>query len=278
VHGDIPELEELGRAGGVRLLATGSGPTVVVFPGMEGSGESCLQLASDVVLTGQGEGRLVLVDYSQERHRFLGALVDTVAGLLERHLNRSPMTLWGQSFGNLLLAGVAPLVATTVRTTVLVSPFTGLPTARLRAARMVLAATPQFVYAATTPAISRMIFGPAPKGTGVSFFSVLCQMRVADLRRRTGWLLAGDLAGMFQSLPGPVGIWFGDNDRLVDLPRQLAFFTTLTRAVGGRVTVLDGCGHVLLPEPVVQVATQDIRDWLTSPAPAPGPAAPAPMH
>lgn len=264
---DTPELTELGRADGVRLLAAGSGPTVVVFPGMEGSGESCLRLAAEVVLTGQGEGRLVLVDYAGERHRFLGALVDTIAGLLERHLNRSPMTLWGQSFGNLLLAGVSPLVAAAVRATVLVSPFTGLPAARLRVARAVLSVTPQPLYSVTAPVFSRAVFGPAPLGTGEEFFTALGRMRVADLRRRTGWLLAGDLAGVFQSLEGPLGVWFGDQDRLVDLPRQLAFFTTLTRAVGGRVTALDGCGHVLLPERVVRVATQDIRMWLTSPAP-----------
>lgn len=258
------ELTELGRADGVRLLAAGSGPTVVVFPGMEGSGESCLRLAADVVLTGPGEGRLVLVDYAQERHRFFGALVDTIADLFERHLDRSPLAWWGQSFGNLLLAGVQPRVAAIVRGTVLVSPFTGLPAGRLRVALAMLSVTPQALYTATAAAGARAVFGPAPRGTGAEFFSALARMRVADVRRRAGWLLAGDLAGLFLSLPGPLGVWFGDDDRLVDRQRQLAFFTALTRgpAARGRVDVLHGCGHVLLPEPAVQVAAQGITDWL----------------
>lgn len=274
---DTPEFAELGRAGGVRLLAAGSGATVVVFPGMEGSGESCLRLASSVVLTGPGEGRLVLVDYAQERHRFLGALVETIAGLLEHHVGRTPLTLWGQSFGNLLLAGVAPLLAAPVRATVLVSPFTGLPATRTRLAHAVLSVTPQALYSATATIVSRGVFGPAPRGTGEAFFAALGRMHITDLRRRVGWLLRGDLAGMYQSLPGPVGVWFADQDRLVDLPRQVAFFTALTRALGGRTTVLDGCGHVLLPERAVQVAIQEIRDWLTAPASAPG-HAPAPTR
>lgn len=265
------ELRELGRSDGVRLLAAGSGPTVVVFPGMEGSGESCLRLAAEVVLTGPGEGRLVVVDYAGERHRFLGALIDTIAGLLERHLDRSPLTWWGQSFGNLLLAGVQPLTAAAVRGTVLVSPFTGLPTGRVRAARALLAVTPQALYSATSPTVSRAVFGPAPRGTGDEFFSVLGRMRVADLRRRAGWLLNGDLAGYFLSLSGPLGVWFGEEDRLLDLPRQLAFFTALTKGVGGRVNLLDGCGHVLLPAPAVALAAQGIGDWLTCPSPAQAP-------
>jgi pimeloyl-ACP methyl ester carboxylesterase len=272
---DTPE--ELGRADGVRLLARGSGPTVVVFPGMEGSGESCLRLASEVVLTGPGEGRLVMVDYAEERHRFMGALVETIAGLLEHHVGRVPLTLWGQSFGNLLLAGVAPLLASPVRATVLVSPFTGLPSMRTRMAHAVLSITPQALYSASATLVSRGVFGPAPRGTGEAFFAALGRMRIADLCRRVGWLCHGDMAGVFQSLPAPVGVWFADEDRLVDLPRQVAFFTALTRALGGRTTVLDGCGHVLLPERAVQVAIQEIRDWLTAQASAPG-HAPAPTY
>jgi alpha-beta hydrolase superfamily lysophospholipase len=232
---------------------------------MEGSGESCLRLAAEVVLRGPGEGRLVLVDYAGERHRFLGALIDTVAGLVERHLDRSPMTWWGQSFGNLLLAGVQPLTAAPVQGTVLVSPFTGLPTGRLRAARALLGMTPQGLYSATSAVVSRTLFGPAPSGTGGEFFSALATMRIADLRRRAGWLQDGDLAGYFLSLPGPLGVWFGEEDRLVDRPRQQAFFTALTRAVGGQVNLLDGCGHVLLPAPAVALATQDITDWIAQP-------------
>ncbi|WP_163566656.1 hypothetical protein [Fodinicola feengrottensis] len=123
----------LARRHGVSLRVCGQGPPVVVIPGMEGSGESCLDVVLPVVRTGirvpveapgglggafagtpgrspdaetgASGGRVILVDYSAERHRLLGQLVGTIAGLLRQVLPPDePVVWWGQSFGNLLIA------------------------------------------------------------------------------------------------------------------------------------------------------------------------------
>jgi len=256
--------EELGRAGGVVLRSAGSGSPVVLLPGLEGSGESCLHLAGPVVLgpDAPAQARLLLVDYAGERHRFLGELVDTIAGLLRAHLPEEPVTWWGQSFGNLLLALVQPQVARPVRTRVLVSPFTGLPPLLLHATRAALSVTPRALYAATTPTVARWIFGPMPTGTGDDFVAAVAGADPADVVRRTGWLARGDCAGAFLSADAPCGIWFGADDRLVDLPRQLAFFSALTSGGRGRTSVLPGCGHVTFPPAAVAQLREEISCWL----------------
>jgi len=57
-----------------------------------------------------------------------------------------------------------------------------------------------------------------------------------------------------------------DRDRLIDLPRQLAFFGALTRRPGDQLTILGGCGHVVLPSQAMDTARAGIRSYLTSPA------------
>jgi fermentation-respiration switch protein FrsA (DUF1100 family) len=252
------EWVELGRKDGVTLRATGSGPALVLFPGMEGSGESCVHLAEPVALPGH---RLVLVDYASEKHRFLGALTGTIAALIAAHVDTSDLAWWGQSFGNILLGAVQQMVGSPAKATILVSPFTSLPMAPLRIVRPLIAVTPRPLYATTSPLISRYLFGPAPSGAGKPFFDALQRMTPLDLRRRTGWLAHADLAGAFLPLAGPLGVWFGEEDRLVDRSRQFAFFTALTRR-NGKVSVLDGCGHVVLPPNAVTTAREEIADWL----------------
>jgi hypothetical protein len=63
-------------------------------------------------------------------------------------------------------------------------------------------------------------------------------------------------------MPGSLGVWLGERDRLIDLPRQLAFFTALTRAPGGQLLVIGGSGHVVLPPDSVRYSRATISDWL----------------
>jgi fermentation-respiration switch protein FrsA (DUF1100 family) len=265
VTAGLPAWTVLAESGGVRLRAAGAGRPVVVFPGMEGSGESCLHLVEPVVLPAGAEpgGRVLLVDYAGERHRLLGELVDTVGTLLRAALPAGePVTLWGQSFGNLLLALTVPALAPSQRRLVLVSPFTGLPASRVRAARASLAVAWPPLYRASSAPISRAVFGPAPAGTGEPFFRVLASAPPGVVRRRVGWLAGADHAAAFLALSDPMGVWLGERDRLVDLPRQLAFFTALARPPRHRLTVLGGSGHVVLPPPAVDQARDTITDWL----------------
>jgi hypothetical protein len=87
------------------------GSPVVFFPGMEGSGESCMHLVVPTLerLAARGAGhRLVLVDYADEQHTSFDALSDTIAALLaETPTAWADTTFWGQSFGNLMAVSVA---------------------------------------------------------------------------------------------------------------------------------------------------------------------------
>ena len=257
--------DELARSRGVRLRARGEGPPVVVFPGLEGSGESCLHLVLPVLVPADGDprGRVILVDYAAERHRVLGDLVSTVGELLERVLEAGlEVTFWGQSFGNLLAALVAQRGGLTVRRNILVSPFTGLPRARVVAGQVALGLAWRPLYRAVTPDIGRIVFGPAPRGSGGPFFRAIDAAAPADMRRRVGWLAAADFASAFLALPCSLGVWLGDRDRLIDLPRQLAFFAALTRDPGSQLLVIGGSGHVVLPPESVSYARATIADWL----------------
>jgi hypothetical protein len=46
---DVERWDVVGQAGGVTLRSWGAGTPLFVFPGMEGSGESCLDLVASVV-------------------------------------------------------------------------------------------------------------------------------------------------------------------------------------------------------------------------------------
>jgi pimeloyl-ACP methyl ester carboxylesterase len=237
----------------------------VVFPGLEGSGESCLHLVLPVVVPAGRDphGRVILVDYAAERHRLLGELVSTVGELLDVVLQAGrEVTFWGQSFGNLLAALVAQRGGPQVARGIMVSPFTGLPWVRVVAGQAALALAWRPLYRAVTPDIGRYIFGPAPEGSGGPFFRAIDTAAPSDMRRRVGWLAGGDYASAFLAMPCPLGVWLGDRDRLIDLPRQLAFFAALTREPGSQLLVIGGSGHVVLPPDSVRYTRATIAAWL----------------
>ena len=153
--------------------------------------------------------------------------------------------------------------AVAVRRLVLVSPFTGLPWPRVAAARAALALAWRPAYAAHAPPVSRLAFGPAPRPAGDAFFRAIAGQAPPDVRRRVGWLAATDFASAFLALCAPAGAWPGERARLVNLARQLAFFTALTGAPGSRLTVIPGSGHVVLPPGAVGFARATITGWLT---------------
>jgi pimeloyl-ACP methyl ester carboxylesterase len=256
---------QLASSRGVSLRATGSGPPVLAFPGMEGTGDSCLQLMLPTLFDAHTDvpRQLVLVDYAKEQHRDLADLVDTITRLITAAVRLTDEVVWwGQSFGNLLLALTCGRVPTAQRRLVLVSPFTELPSWRVTAAAAVLRVTPRFVYAATAEPVGRFVFGPAPRGTGRAFFAAMRDATPVDVRRRVSWLRGTAFPEPFRELPGPLGVWFGARDRLVDLAQQRAFFAALTRRPGDRLSLIPGSGHVVLPPDSVATACAELRSWL----------------
>lgn len=230
-----------------------------------GPSQRAVELAGgDAIRAGGMPGRVILVDYAAERHRLLGQLVQTIAGLLRGVLGRSPSILWwGQSFGCLLTALVSQRVSGPHQRIALVSPFTGLPAARVGAARLALAFAPKVAYATTAGVIGPALFGPDPDHTGRPFFGALAAMPPLTVRRRLGWLAGRDYASAFLALRDPLAVWLGEADGLIDLPRQLAFFTALARRPGDRLTVLGGCGHVVLPTRSTSIVATGLRSWVS---------------
>jgi hypothetical protein len=261
VSGPRPGWELLAERDGVRLLARGSGEDLVVIPGLEGDGTSCLHVVEPVAaeLARRRPLRLVLVDYSAEQHPSLAALTATVLGLVGQTLQR-PAVVWGQSFGCLLAAAVA-------RTTqpgrlVLVSPFTRLPTSRDIAASL-LPRIPRPLYRATAAPTGRWVFGPTSRGEGAAFLASLRDADPADVARRAGWLRGHDHRDDFAGVTAEqCTVWFGVRDRLIDLRGQLEVFAGLL--AGDRSPgLVPHAGHVVLPVASVAFLQARLTTWLT---------------
>jgi alpha-beta hydrolase superfamily lysophospholipase len=258
---------------GVTLRHAGEGgrAPVFVFPGMEGSGESCLHLALPV-LSGAESLRTVVVDYGPEKHASLDDLVST-AHRLVRAEAAGPCLFWAQSFGNLLATLVAERGGLTVERFVLVSPFTRLPPWKAYLGALSLRVTPGFLYRATVGPLGRYLFGPAGDQPDHPFFGALRAAPVGDVQRRTSWLRGRRFEAAFERITAPAHVWLGVRDRLVDLEEQRAFFEALAaRRANYNLSMIPGSGHVVLPSPAVASARAALAAWV-SPAHAVGPPA-----
>lgn len=253
---------------GVTLLAHGEGEPVFVFPGMEGSGESCLHLAYPVLQQATQDGkpyRLILVNYAHEEHDRLDALIGTIGELIASVASITPCTFWAQSFGNLLVCGAAERVDLRVRKFVLVSPFTKLPAWKAHGGTMSMYVTPTFAYRATIKPLGRYLFGPAGDRADHPFFDALQRGTSAIVRRRTGWLRSRDFSSCFRSLSAPAKAWLGTQDRLVNLGEQKVFFAELARTRSNwHSEMVQGSGHVVLPSHIVQNLRSALHAWLVA--------------
>jgi len=254
-------------AHGVRLCEYGDGVPVFLFPGMEGSGESCLHLAVPVIQRAAAVGqpyKLVLVDYSQEAHGTLDQLVATAHGLIRDAAAGARCVVWGQSFGNLLATGVVGSGAIVCHRLVLVSPFTALSTVMTGLSMASLFVTPTFLYRASSGLLGRYMFGPVGDQAQHPFFDALRQATPHTVRRRTSWLYRHDFSQRFRDTPAPTKVWLGKEDRLVNLEQQQTFFATLTmQRRDYALSMIEGSGHVLLPRHLILSVCDEIFRWLT---------------
>ena len=258
---------DAGSARGVRLRAAGAGRTLVVVPGMEGDGTSCLHTVIPVwqELDRRAPTRLVLVDYAAEQHGSLTDLEDTVVRLVSAAAPR-PFAVWGQSFGCLLAATTGRRLD--AGRLVLVSPFTELPRSR-RLAGQLLRFTPRVLYRATSDAASRWAFGPMEGPASTAFLAALRSASPRDVARRTAWVRDDVGRARLGPAVGPTtSVWFGSRDRLVDLLGQLALLTEMTRPGDGLPRLVPGSGHVVFPAASVQFLTSRVLDWFGDRQPA----------
>lgn len=256
-----PGWDEAAAADGVRLRTAGSGRPLIVVPGMEGDGTSCMQTVLPVwrALQDNRPTQLILVDYSAERHASLSGLEATMVALL-RGVVREPAAVWGQSFGCLPAAAIAAQINAPFL--VLVSPFCSLPVSRTFAAGL-LKWTPRAVYRPTAKPVGQWVFGPLGRQRHHAFFRTLQDADPRDVARRTGWLRGQDFRSRFEQGPASVGTWFGIRDRLVDLRGQLEVFSLLNQA-DGFPRFIPGGGHILFPEVSIAFAQKQILSWLRS--------------
>jgi pimeloyl-ACP methyl ester carboxylesterase len=254
----------IASANGVTLRERGAGRPVFVFPGMEGSGESCLELI-EPLCAGPAFGRVVLVDYAREEHATFDALVETIRALVIAAAQDEPAIIWGQSFGNLLAATVPAGTPLAVRAYVFVSPFTRLPRLKARLGAFGLALMPALLYRATIKPTGRLLFGPPGDAPDHPFFATMRAARPRDMARRASWLTSTSYAAAFESVTPPAKAWFGERDRLVDRAEQWSFFERLASIYPGfDVATIPGSGHVVLPSVAVRRAQSDIAAWLSS--------------
>jgi pimeloyl-ACP methyl ester carboxylesterase len=262
VNSSVPEWEDMAEAQGVRLRSSGTGRPLIILPGMEGDGTSCLHVVTPVVqrLRKNKPIRMILVDYSAEKHRTLSDLDRTVVDLL-RVVVDEPAYVWGQSFGCLLAAVAAHNLPT--QQVILVSPFTRLPRSREVVTRLIRW-TPRFLYRVTSKPLCRWVFGPVGSASNHPFFAALQNADPRDVARRSAWLRGEDHADRFTVIASLTSAWFGARDRLINLPQQMEIFGGMP--LGKRIPrTVAGAGHVILPTESVDILVNEISSIFDEP-------------
>lgn len=251
--------QDIAEARGVRLRSSGTGKPLIVVPGMEGDGTSCLHVVSQVIsdIGGARELRVILVDYSAERHDGIAELEATVMDLVRAAVTE-PAYVWGQSFGCLLAAILAKNLPT--EHLILVSPFTRLPWSR-QSASWLIRWTPRPVYRATSKPICRWVFGPDGADPNHPFFTSLQNVDPRDISRRSGWLRGENQLERFAAVAEAAQAWFGAEDRLIALRQQTSLFMRLSPKPGFPRTIPEA-GHVVLPRASVEFLSEDVASIL----------------
>jgi pimeloyl-ACP methyl ester carboxylesterase len=262
---DVP-WQILYQEDGIILQSWGEGTDLVVFPGLEGSGESCLHLVLPVMaraLSINVPFRLILVNYAQERHATLADLIASIDKGLTKSLGSESCIFWAQSFGNLLATGVLQKGSVSVKKLLMVSPFTRLPSLLTRMSAASLALTPTFLYRATIKPLGRYVFGPVGENARHPFFQALARATTPEVRRQTKWLVNQDFNQQYEAIAIPAKAWLGDKDRLVNLPDQLKYFKDLaSRKPNLSLSVIPDSGHVVFPNKVVAFMKEELYQWL----------------
>jgi hypothetical protein len=256
----------LAQEKGVRVVTRGQGRPVVVFSGLEGSGESCLHLVLptvEVPPAGGSPQQTLLVDYAGEDHVRFEDLVATVSRLLTPIVGGRSCALWCQSFGNILGTSVLLAGGLDVGKIVMVSPFTRLPAWKVSAPVLgAVRLTPPPLYRATSGLIGNWMFGPDGGNRQHPFFASLKALTPATLRRRASWLRGRSFADNFRQLRAPRRAFLGSRDHLVNRDEQRLFFQGL--APGIELEMIEGSGHVVLPPPIIETARAQLRQWFWS--------------
>ena len=248
---------------GVALRICGEGRPLVLIPGMEGSGESCLDLAEWIINKSQKNGngiQVILVDYKNEQSNTLLDLVMIIENLLQHHLNE-PFMLWSQSFGNIIATKMLFRQKIKPSRHLLMSPFAIVPKFKLMIGQLLIRLTPRLLYRKWTPIISRWVFGPM---TDVHpFLDALASEDPKNYSRRISWLFIGNVTDQFSYSAFPRAVWIGSCDKLINPCQQLKFFKANPDAALLEINVIKKTGHMLFPEVIGEENCFRLLSWLT---------------
>ncbi|MDD4975223.1 MAG: alpha/beta hydrolase [Bacteriovorax sp.] len=247
---------------GVQLLVCGDGPLLILIPGMEGSGESCIELAEWLIEESVRSGiglQIILVDYKKEVSNSLDALTTLLEKILQQHL-KGPVIIWSQSFGNVIATRILSRKNIKINKHLLMSPFVKIPKIKLFFGMIIMRWTPRAWYRRFTPGISRWFFGPMPKVH--PFLDVLACEDPKNYCRRISWLFNISLSEQFSYSTFPRAVWIGKDDKLINPIAQINFFKTNQGDAAMEIKVLKNTGHMLFPEIIGKEYCLQLLTWL----------------
>ncbi|MCH8330263.1 MAG: hypothetical protein IH946_02610 [Bacteroidetes bacterium] len=252
---------------GVVIQTWGEGVPLVVIPGLEGSGESCLHFIVPAVeeLLEQGVSfQLCLVNYSSEMCKTVDDLSETIERLLQKTYQEKELLVFSQSFGNLLTAKIGSRARLPIKGIFMISPFMKVPYLLIRLAYLSMFMTPTWLYRATIKPLGRYVFGPTGKaGRFHPFFEALTRATSRHVRRQTGWLVPLNYETVYPELEVPVTIVLGRLDRLVNIEKEIANFESLcSKRNDWKLLINDNNGHVIFIQNEVDWAKNDLVKFL----------------
>ncbi len=247
---------------GVRLIPYGrrsDRPVLIVVPGLDGSAGSVAPVVERLAAT----RRVLLVDYTAERHPTLAGLADEIAETVAGAVS-GPVDVLGQSIGSILAADLACRPRVDVRRAVLVSTFTVLRWRTLAVAAALIRRTPRRLYARTAALGMALVCGPVGSGRDHPFLDAVRRSDPTDAAKRTEWEVGRDFSVELYALAGsgrPTLVLMGAEDRFVpDVGSETGRLRELFGA--SSVATVEGAGHVFLPDRAVADAVGRIEGFL----------------
>lgn len=246
---------------GIRLTELGasdSHPVLVAVPGIDGSIGSIGPIVDQLA----ANRKVVVVDYSAERHPTLSALVETTRALLASRFDQ-PVDIVGQSIGSIIAARLAADPRVSVRRVALIGPFTRVRNAAVSISAVLAGLTPRWLYRLTAPTAMALACGPVGDGADHPFFAAVGRSDPLGSGKRTAWQTGVDFGPDLLAIRQPTVVVIGAADRFVpDVAGQIAELRAVFAGGRGEVVVIPDAGHVLLPSHAIRAASAAIERHL----------------
>lgn len=227
-----------------RLSVVGSGPTIVLVPGMDGTGKLFYRQIPLLARSHQ------VVTYAlRDTATSMDALVDDLASIINRTAPDRQAVVLGESFGGALALSFAVARPELVRRLVILNSFPYFaPQWRLRMAMAALTALPWGTMSLVRRATAFRLHSPHTHRAEIQRF-----MELTDEATREGYLgrlkllTRYDVRERLRDLRMPTLYLAADCDHLIPSVPQAKYMAA--RTPGSMVRVLTGHGHICLIAP-----------------------------